>query len=221
LQAAARHTAVVIVPLRSPSSGARRRALQIRRHEAAESVNLDLASFRAPLPLARWQSTLHRDLMDAIDLLERHHRELEQRFSDMKTASSVTAAQFSAAADLLATHITIEEQHFYPAVRAHRTEDILLESLEEHLSIKRVLADLVSLDAANETFGAKIHVLAEQLEHHHKEEEENLFPKVRKLLSDGEREALGQEMHARMRALQQEEPRKLVLDQTDAAAPLT
>ncbi|WP_437895702.1 hemerythrin domain-containing protein [Sorangium sp. So ce124] len=158
--------------------------------------------------------------MDAIELLVSHHRELEQRFSELKEASSVTAAQFTAAADLLATHITIEEQDFYPAVRARRTEDILLESLEEHLSIKRVLADLVALDAADETFGAKVHVLAEQLEHHHKEEEEHLFPKVRKLLDDGAREALGQQMHARMRALQQGEPRRLVLGQTDAAAPL-
>jgi hemerythrin superfamily protein len=83
-----------------------------------------------------------------------------------------------------------------------------------------VLADLVALDAADETFGAKVHVLAEQLEHHHKEEEEHLFPKVRKLLDDGAREALGQQMQARMRALQQGEPRRLVLGQTDAAAPL-
>lgn len=158
--------------------------------------------------------------MDAIEFLERHHRELEQQFSGLKKASSVSPEQFSTAADLLATHITIEEQHFYPAVRAHRTEDILLESLEEHLSLKRVLADLLALETTDEKFGPKLHVLAEQLEHHHKEEEENLFPKVKKLLDDAGREELGQEMQGRMNELRRSEPRKLVLDQTDAAAPL-
>ncbi|WP_437606668.1 hemerythrin domain-containing protein [Sorangium sp. So ce834] len=158
--------------------------------------------------------------MDAIDLLERHHRELEQQFSGLKEASSVAPEQFFTAADLLATHITIEEQDFYPAVRARRTEDILLESLEEHLSLKRVLADLLALDTKDETFGPKLHVLAEQLEHHHKEEEEHLFPKVKKLLDDAAREELGQAMQARMTELRRGEPRKLVLAQTDAAAPL-
>ncbi|WP_437631540.1 hemerythrin domain-containing protein [Sorangium sp. So ce854] len=158
--------------------------------------------------------------MDAIELLERHHRELEQQFSALKKASSVDPAQFSTAADHLATHITIEEQHFYPAVRARRTEDILLESLEEHLSLKRVLADLLALETTDEKFGPKLHVLAEQLEHHHKEEEEHLFPKVKKLLDDAGREELGQEMQARMTELRRGAPRKLVLGQTDEAAPL-
>ncbi|WP_437753416.1 hemerythrin domain-containing protein [Sorangium sp. So ce1389] len=158
--------------------------------------------------------------MDAIDLLERHHRELEEQFSGLKKASSVTAEQFSKAADLLATHITIEEQHFYPAVRARRTEDILLESLEEHLSLKRVLADLLALQTTDEKFGPKLHVLAEQLEHHHKEEEEHLFPKVKKILDESGREELGQTMQARMGELRRGEPRKLVLGQTEEAAPL-
>ena len=44
--------------------------------------------------------------------------------------------------DELTVHIASEEEIFYPAVRAKRTEDVLLESLEEHLSLKRLLADL-------------------------------------------------------------------------------
>ncbi len=158
--------------------------------------------------------------MDAIDLLERHHRELERQFSALKKASSVDPEQFSTAADLLAIHITLEEQQFYPAVKARRTEDILLESLEEHLSLKRVLADLLGLTATDERFEPKLHVLAEQLEHHHKEEEEHLFPKVKKLLDEGARAELGEAMQARMGELKQGEPRKLVLGQTSAAAPL-
>ena len=158
--------------------------------------------------------------MDAIDLLERHHRQLEKQFTALKDAKSVTAEDFKSASDLLATHITIEEQQFYPAVQAKRTEDILLESLEEHLSLKRVLADLLALSCDDPQFGPKLHVLAEQLEHHHEEEEEKLFPKVKKLLDADAREELGAQMQAQVEVLERGAPRKLVLGQTDAAHTL-
>lgn len=158
--------------------------------------------------------------MDAVDLLEHHHRLLEKQFTALKDGSETSPGAFKAAADLLVTHMTLEEELFYPEVKARRTEDILLESLEEHLSLKRVLADLLPLAPDDEQFGPKMHVLAEQLEHHHDEEEDHLFPKVRKLLSDDERRDLGLRMLARERVLADRAPRKLVLGQTDEAAPL-
>jgi hemerythrin superfamily protein len=106
-------------------------------------------------------------------------------------------------------------------VKARRTEDILLESLEEHLSLKRLLADLVALAPAQRTFEPKFKVLKEQVEHHHKEEEEHLFPKVRSLLDDAERRTLGSEMLAHQQRLQSEgDPRENVVHETVAAARL-
>lgn len=85
----------------------------------------------------------------------------------------------------------------------------------------RLLADLLELEPSHETFEPKFKVLKEQSEHHHKEEEENLFPKVRKLLDGAQREALGIEMLALQRKLDKAgEPRELVANQTDEAAPL-
>ena len=159
--------------------------------------------------------------MDAIDLLERHHRELEKQFSALKKSDKPDTADFKAASDLLVSHMAIEEHQFYPAVRAARTEDILLESLEEHLSLKRVLADMLQLRSDDPQFGPKLHVLAEQLEHHQKEEEDHLFPKAKKLLGSDAREQLGARMEAEIEAMKHESPRELVHDQTDAAAPLT
>lgn len=158
--------------------------------------------------------------MDAIDLLERHHDQLEKQFSALKDSDKPSAEDFKAASDQLVSHMTIEEQLFYPAVKAKRTEDILLESLEEHLSLKRVLADLLQLRPDDPQFGPKMHVLAEQLEHHHHEEEDHLFPKVKKLLDSEAREELGARMQARLDELEHQAPRKLVHEQTDAAAPL-
>jgi len=161
--------------------------------------------------------------MNAIDLLKSQHREVEKLFSKYEGARGEAAKQrlFETIADKLAVHAAIEEHHFYPAVRAKRTEDILLESLEEHLAIKRVLADLLELEAGEDTFDAKVKVLQEQVEHHVEEEETDLFPKVAKLLDKETLDALAQEMTAEQLALEADgEPRNKVPDETEVAATL-
>ena len=161
--------------------------------------------------------------MNAVDMLERQHREVEELFAKLENADRNERKQklFTQIADKLAVHASIEEEAFYPAVKARHTEDILLESLEEHLGIKRVLADLIDLDASDETFDAKTKVLQEQVEHHVGEEEDDLFPKVKKIFDEETLVAIAHQM-----ALLQEEllakgnPRLAVPAQTDEAAPL-
>ena len=161
--------------------------------------------------------------MDAIRLLTDQHRKLE---SLMKTALQAQqpkprAAALAQVGDDLTKHVTSEEEVFYPAVKAKGTEDILLESLEEHLSLKRLLADLLALDPAAETWEAKFKVLNEQTEHHHQEEEEHLFPKVRKALDAAELDTLAQQIMALQQGLQQAgDPREAVAGQTEHATPL-
>src|SRR3712207_6602511 len=106
--------------------------------------------------------------MDAVEFLFGQHREMETPLEQVVDAPNDDAKKslFAKAADQLTVHVTAEEQVFYPAVRARRTEDILLESLEEHLSLKRILADLLELDPSEQTFEPKFKVLKEQAEHH-------------------------------------------------------
>jgi hemerythrin superfamily protein len=161
--------------------------------------------------------------MDAIELLESQHREVEDLFSQIEETSdtSAKAELFDELADKLAIHAAIEEHHFYPSVKAERTEDILLESLEEHLSIKRILADLLQTDADDDTFDAKIKVLKETVTHHVDEEESDLFPKVRKLFDEERREALGQEMSAEQAELEEQgNARDMVPAETDQPATI-
>ena len=161
--------------------------------------------------------------MDAVELLVKQHRLLESQLESLVTAGSEEARRASLAevGDHLGVHLAAEEEVFYPAVRANRTEDDLLESLEEHLSLKRLLADLLMLQPADATFQPKCKVLREQSVHHHKEEEEHLFPEVRAMLDAQERERLGGEMLALQREMHREgEPRELVAEQTDQAAKL-
>lgn len=162
--------------------------------------------------------------MNAVDLLISQHRSLEARMKETKEAQEpeTVARLLAQVGDHLTTHIASEERIFYPAVNAKRTEDILLESLEEHLSLKRLLADLLELRPDEKTFEAKFKVLAEQTVHHHKEEEEDLFPKVRKLLDAAQLDALGQQMLDLQLSMQRAgSPREQVATETDRAAPLT
>ena len=161
--------------------------------------------------------------MDAVDLLVEQHRLLEAQLESLVTAVGEEARRASLAevGDHLGVHLASEEEVFYPAVRAQRTEDDLLESLEEHLSLKRLLADLLTLHPADETFQPKCKVLREQSVHHHKEEEEHLFPRVRDMLDAQERERLGREMLELQQRMRREgEAREVIAEQTDEAAKL-
>lgn len=158
--------------------------------------------------------------MDVIALLTHQHRIIEAAFEALVARKDQRAERFPDAADELMAHITVEEEHFYPAVKAKDTSDILLESLEEHLSLKRFVADLTALAASDEHFEPKLQVLKEQLEHHHGEEEKNLFPKVQGLLSTTELEELGERMLAAEEALLAGKPRASAKDQTRAARSL-
>jgi hemerythrin superfamily protein len=166
--------------------------------------------------------------MDAVQLLIDQHRKLEQRLDAAldgydADGEAQRAKRVAEIGDHLGVHLASEEEVFYPAVKQQSTEDILLESLEEHLSLKRLLADLLALSPQDATFEAKLKVLAEQTEHHHKEEEENLFPKVRKLMPTATLEAVGQQMmelQTRMRRDPDDAPRDVMAEQTERAAPL-
>ena len=161
--------------------------------------------------------------MSAIELLESQHREVEKLFTQLEKAKDTERKTrlFEEIADKLAIHAAIEEHQFYPAVKAKRTEDILLEALEEHLGIKRVLADLLKTDADDDTFDAKLKVLQEQVEHHVEEEESDLFPKVKKLLDASELDALEQQMVAEQAELEEAgNPRASIPGETAEPAPL-
>ena len=160
--------------------------------------------------------------MNALELLKSQHDEVDELIEKLESASGRDkAALFAEVADKLAAHAKIEETLFYPAVMAKQTEEILLESVEEHLSIKRVLADLLELDPDDDVFDAKLSVIKEQVSHHaHEEEEGELFPKVKKLLSADELDALGGEMLSAFETLLGSAPREQVPLETEAAASL-
>jgi hemerythrin superfamily protein len=127
--------------------------------------------------------------VDAISLLRDDHRTVEQLFKQFEKAGDRAYTEKRRIVDRiieeLSVHAAIEEQLFYPVARqtVPETEDIALESLEEHHIVKWVLSELEKLDPQDERFDAKVTVLIENVRHHVKEEEDEFFPKVRAELS--------------------------------------
>jgi hemerythrin superfamily protein len=161
--------------------------------------------------------------MNALELLKQQHDEVEELIGKIEKTDDRDEKRdlFTQLADNLAAHAAMEEKLFYPAVLAKQTEEILRESTEEHLQIKRVLADMLELDVDDDQFDAKLSVMKEEIEHHAREEEEKeLFPKVKKLMSKGDLEGLGDEMEVLFDSLLAESPRMKVPSETERAAPL-
>jgi hemerythrin-like domain-containing protein len=97
---------------------------------------------------------------------------------------------------MLTVHAAIEEEIFYPAAREVDDVNALLNEAEvEHGTAKDLIATLDSMDASDEMFSATFTVLSEYIKHHVKEEENELFPKIKK--SDLDLDALGMELAAR------------------------
>ncbi|MFN8157064.1 MAG: hemerythrin domain-containing protein [Candidatus Nanopelagicales bacterium] len=119
--------------------------------------------------------------MDAIVLLRTQHREVEKLFKAVDKGDLSVVPEICAA---LEEHALIEEDVFYPAVRAEVPDEAsdILESLEEHLIVKRLVAELREMDPDDEAYEAKATVLAENVRHHVREEEDELFPAVRSAL---------------------------------------
>jgi hemerythrin superfamily protein len=160
--------------------------------------------------------------VDALKLLKQQHEEAKSLFKKIEGAEEDQKQElFDRLADALAVHATIEEKHFYPATKNARTEELLQEAVEEHLGAKRIIADLLEMSPSDAQFDAKVKVLKEMVEHHVEEEEEELFPKVKKMLSEDELEDLGVVMEDMVEDLQAEgAPREQVPAETGSAAPL-
>ncbi|MBI3182516.1 MAG: hemerythrin domain-containing protein [Myxococcales bacterium] len=160
--------------------------------------------------------------MDAIELLRKQHREVRDLFDEYQEAEDPSEKQdlFVQIADEISAHAAIEERLFYPAVYVGEMTELLEEAVEEHLGLKRSIADLLDLDAADRQFDAKMRRLAEQLERHVETEEQELFPKVRRQFSREELGELGEEMGALYEELREGEPRLELPRQLEEAPSL-
>jgi len=146
---------------------------------------------------------------DAIALLKADHRNVKHLFEQFKAAEDRRAKAILAKEAMmeLKIHTTVEEEIFYPTVRKamkkalgkDETMDLMDEADEEHHVAKLLIAELETMKASDDHWEAKFTVLSENVLHHVKEEEGEMFAKARDL--DIDYEVLGQQILARKEEL--------------------
>lgn len=133
--------------------------------------------------------------MDIIAYLKADHRkvaELLKQLEDTTERAEKTRTEvFAKLKKELEIHTTFEEQWFYPTLKQEElSEDLTREAYEEHHVIKTLLKEIESMDTTDPQWLAKLTVLSENIQHHVKEEEEDLFKKAKKVYSEEELDAL-------------------------------
>jgi hemerythrin superfamily protein len=125
---------------------------------------------------------------DACDLLDTDHRNVKKMFKEYEEltgskARSAAQKKMDLARTIcheLTVHAQIEEEIFYPALRqAIKDTDLLAEAEVEHQTAKDLIAQIEGMGDADEMFDAKVKVLGEYIDHHVKEERNEIFPKAR------------------------------------------
>jgi hemerythrin superfamily protein len=139
---------------------------------------------------------------DAIALLKEDHRAVEKLFKEFEDAKGEGRKEKLAQRICLelSIHTKIEEEIFYPACDGKVDEDLLKEAHVEHDAAKLLMAEIEGGSGqSDDFFDAKVQVLGEEIDHHVKEEEGELFPQVRK--ADIDLKGLGEQLATRKKQL--------------------
>ena len=139
---------------------------------------------------------------DAIALLKADHKEVSDMFTKFETARTTKEKLAQQICTALTVHAQIEEEIFYPAARDALGDDgkgLLDEAKVEHNSLKELISHVEGSSPEEDLFDANIKVLGEYVKHHVKEEEGELFPKLRK--SDMDLKEVGERLSARKKEL--------------------
>ena len=128
---------------------------------------------------------------DAIEQLTADHRKVEKLFKEYEQLVAAEGS-YNEKEQLAATicaeltvHAQVEEEIFYPAARdILDEEDLVDEAVVEHATAKDLIAQLADMSPDDDLYDAKVKVLCELIEHHVEEEEDEMFPKLKKAKLD-------------------------------------
>jgi hemerythrin superfamily protein len=135
---------------------------------------------------------------DAIAMLKADHKKVSGLFEQFgkSRASSTKKKLVSEICLELTVHAKLEEEIFYPAVKAAlRDQELVPEANVEHATVKDLIAQVRDVEPDGEEYDAKLQVMSEYVKHHVKEEQNEMFPKAQKTKLD--MVALGEQMATR------------------------
>jgi hemerythrin superfamily protein len=124
---------------------------------------------------------------DAIAMLKADHKKVSGLFEEFEKTRSDNKKKTLVAqiCSELTVHAQLEEEIFYPAVKAAlRDKELVPEATVEHATLKSLIAQVKDVEPSGEDYDAKVKVMSEYVKHHVKEEQNEMFPKAQKTRLD-------------------------------------
>src|SRR4051794_20368835 len=145
--------------------------------------------------------------MDALSLLKADHDKVKKMLANLDSTTErgvkTRSELFAKVKQELQVHEAIEEEIFYPALKEHpKAKELVLEAYEEHNVVDMVMREIEGVPVEDETWGAKLTVMKENVEHHIEEEESEMFKQAKQVFGKDELDQLGERMQARKQQLQ-------------------
>ncbi|HEV2523763.1 MAG TPA: hemerythrin domain-containing protein [Gammaproteobacteria bacterium] len=137
--------------------------------------------------------------MNAIDILMEDHNEVKKVLLSIteskNTATRSRKTLIEKLSTLIKIHTKLEEKLLYPlSLKDRALEKLTREAYEEHNAVDMLLKKALKVEVNDQSWLAKCTVIRENLEHHIKEEEQKLFPALKKILSKQDLEEIGDKM---------------------------
>ena len=142
------------------------------------------ATRKAPAKTSRASTSSGQD---AIALLRADHKKVSELYAQYESTRSPAKKKALVATICmeLSVHARVEEEIFYPAVKAAlKDKEMIPEAQVEHASLKELIAQVKDREPDGEMFDAKIKVMSEYTKHHVKEEQNEIFPAAKKTRLD-------------------------------------
>ncbi len=173
----------------------------------ASTARVNAAAIKANTPKAKAPSALKTAATSltpdpkSVAMLKQDHRDVAALFKEFKDAAPARKLEIARqTSQMLKVHTTIEEEIFYPAIKARIEDDMVNEAVVEHASAKDLIAQIDGMSGKEELFNAKVTVLSELIDHHVREEEAEMFKQAK--ASGIDLDALGDRMEARKAELE-------------------
>lgn len=131
-------------------------------------------------------------------MLRADHKKVSALFAEFEKTRSAKRKKLivSQICTELTVHAQIEEEIFYPAVKAAlKDHELVPEANVEHQSVKDLIAQVKDVEPDGEMYDARVKVMGEFVKHHVKEEQNEMFPRAKKTKLD--MMALGEQMATR------------------------
>lgn len=137
--------------------------------------------------------------MDVFEVLKKDHEEARQIFGKIQSlpagARKTREDLFQKLKEELLRHAKAEEKIFYPKLRDEKpTHDLIEEAYSEHHQVEKMLKEIETMPVGGDDWMKAVMTLKEKVEHHVREEENDIFPKARKMLKENQVSQLGDEV---------------------------